>query len=135
MSARTKRYRFVLIGFLAATTSTSPLLAQASESELISLVDASAEPASGLALARRQIGERDLLGAAATLERVLIAHPGEREPRLLYASLLCRLDDPAGARLELSLLGPLGGGDPGWADVAAACRTLIEAEPPPGARS
>ena len=123
MSGLRKRQRFVLIGFLAATISTSPLQAQVPPAELEALVDASAGVATGVALARRQIGERDLLGAAATLERVLIAHPEARGARLLYASLLCRLDDKAGAHLELSLLGPQAGDDPEWNDVAAACET------------
>ena len=135
MSGGGRSHRLVLMGFLAATIWTSPVLAQPSQADIEALIDASAAPASAMALARRQIGERDLLGAAATLERVLIAHPEARGPRLLYASLLCRLDDRAGAHLELSLLGREAGEDPEWNDVAAACEGTGSARPAGGGAS
>ena len=135
MRGRVRSYRFVLIGFFAATISTLPASAQVPQAELEAMVDASADLASGMALARRQIGERDLLGAAATLERLLIAQPAERGPRLLYASILCRLDDRAGAHLELSLLGPEAGNDPEWNEVAAACERPAEPRPAAGGAS
>ena len=76
---------------------------------------------SGVALARRQIATSDLTGALATLERVLFAFPEAVPPRLLYASLLCRLDDRQGAELELGLLAGKRIADPDWAGVTAAC--------------
>ena len=74
-----------------------------------------------MALARRQIGETDLMGAAGTLERVLFANPDAPEPRLLYASLLCRLDDPEGASVELLLVRPDAIQDDAWREVTDAC--------------
>jgi hypothetical protein len=85
---------------------------------------------SGMALARRQIAASDLLGALGTLERVMFAHPEVVPPRLLYASLLCRLDDRQGAELELGLLAgkPVAEGD--WAGVTAACGPVPRPAPP-----
>jgi hypothetical protein len=85
------------------------------------LVAASSQVDSGMALARRQIAASDLPGALGTLERVLFAHPEIVSPRLLYASLLCRLDDRQGAELELGLLAGKRIADSDWAGVTAAC--------------
>jgi len=74
----------------------------------------------GIALARRQIGEGDLMAAVATLERVLMAHADADAALLLHATLLCRLDDRDGARAELAALDrPVPG--PAWAEMIAAC--------------
>jgi Flp pilus assembly protein TadD len=106
---------------LAASTIAAPALAQSdSLSELDDLADVSADPQSGLALARDQIGEGDLTGAVATLERLLIDHPQTDEALVLHASLLCRLDDKEGARIELAEL-RFGIPDQVWGDVTAAC--------------
>ena len=86
-----------------------------------SLVGASQQVDSGMALARRQIADSDLPGALGTLERVLFAHPEIVPPRLLYASLLCRLDDRQGAELELGLLAGKRIADSDWAGVTQAC--------------
>jgi hypothetical protein len=85
---------------------------------------------SGMTLARSQIGGSDLLGALGTLERLLFAFPEAAPPRLLYASLLCRLDDRQGAELELGLLAGKRIADPDWAEVTAACGPV----PRPGKR-
>jgi len=94
------------------------------------LIDASRQVDSGLALANRQIAGNDLLGALGTLERVQFAHPEAVPPRLVYISLLCRLDDREGAEVELSRLGgkPIAGSD--WAGVAAACGPVTRPAPP-----
>jgi hypothetical protein len=89
-----------------------------------SLVAATRQLDSGVALARRQIAAADLTGALGTLERVLFATPEAVPPRLLYASLLCRLDDRQGAELELSLLAGKRIADPDWAGVTAACGSV-----------
>ena len=75
----------------------------------------------GIALARRQIGDTDLMGAIGTLERVLIANGDAVAPRLLYASLLCRLDDLQGAEVEINLLPKKAIPDANWAEVTEAC--------------
>ena len=94
------------------------------------LIDASRQVDSGLALANRQIAGNDLLGALGTLERVQFAHPEAVPPRLVYISLLCRLDDREGAEVELSLLVGKPIADSDWAGVAAACGPVTRPAPP-----
>lgn len=89
--------------------------------ELETLSRASATPAGGVALARRQIGSGDLLGAMATLERVLIRHPQALDAQLLRAGLLCRLDDRAGSAVEFGHLRGRGIPDRVWGEAAAPC--------------
>lgn len=78
----------------------------------------------GIALARSQIGEGDLIAATATLERVLMAHPESESALLLHASLLCRLDDPQGARVEIGELAGHSVSNQAWGEVTAACGAL-----------
>lgn len=90
---------------VSATVTAAPARAQQPfAQDQDSLIEASLEVGPGVELARRQIVDADLLGAAATLERVLLVHPAARAPRALYAATLCRLDDPDGAQLEIELL-------------------------------
>lgn len=88
----------------AAIGGISPATAQQQDegAEIDALLDASATPEGALALAGKQEAEGDLTGAAATLERGLIDHPGAASLRVRYAALLCRLDDPQRARLQLA---------------------------------
>lgn len=88
------------------------------------LIGPSLQVGSGSALARRQAGEGDLLGALGTVERVLIANPDAVPARLLYVSLLCRVDDREGAEVELGLLPRKPVPDDAWAEVAAACGAM-----------
>jgi hypothetical protein len=121
----------ILIGIaFAAGVSTSAL----AQDDLDALVTASQQVDTGMALARRQIAGRDLLGAAGTLERVLFASPEAVPPRLLYASLLCRLDDRQGADIELGLLAGKPIADADWNEVAAACGAVPRPPPPRGSR-
>ncbi|HEY5723985.1 MAG TPA: hypothetical protein VIT45_16870 [Allosphingosinicella sp.] len=108
---------------LLLALSASALLpaAAAAQDDLDALATATEQVDSGMALARRQIAASDLPGALGALERILLAHPEAVPPRLLYASLLCRLDDRQGAELELGLLAGKQIGDPDWAGVEAAC--------------
>ena len=117
----------LLIGLSGAVLLAPAALAQ---DDAETLVAASRQVDSGMALARRQIAASDLTGALGTLERVLFAYPEIVPPRLLYASLLCRLDDRQGAELELGLLAGKRIADPDWAGVTAACGPL----PRPGKR-
>jgi hypothetical protein len=117
----------LLLGLSGATLSAPAVWAQ---DDADSLVAASRQVDSGMALARRQIAASDLTGALGTLERVLFAHPEIVPPRLLYASLLCRLDDRQGAELELGLLSGKRIADADWAGVTAACGPV----PRPGKR-
>ena len=94
------------------------------------LVDAPQQVDSGMALARRQAAETDLPGALGTLERLLFAHPQAVPARLLYASLLCRLDDRQGAELEIGLLAGKPIADADWAEVGSACGSMERPAPP-----
>jgi hypothetical protein len=105
-----------------------PAVARAQD-DLESLITASQQVESGMTLARRQIGETDLPGALGTLERLLFIHPEAVPARLLYASLLCRLDDRLGAEVELGLLGGQPIADPDWAEVSAACGSVQRPAP------
>jgi hypothetical protein len=117
-----------LLGIAAVAAAwSSPLRAQ---DDADALVVASQQVDSGMALAQRQVAGRDLLGALGTLERVLFAHPEAVPPRLLYASLLCRLDDSEGAGVELNLLAGKPIADADWAVVTAACGAVPRPAPP-----
>jgi hypothetical protein len=94
------------------------------------LITASQQVDSGMGLARREISEGDFPAAVGTLERLLFAHPEAVPPRLLYASLLCRLDDRQGAELELGLLAGKPIADADWAEVGAACGAVERPAPP-----
>ncbi|HYE27372.1 MAG TPA: hypothetical protein VEA61_03960 [Allosphingosinicella sp.] len=111
----------LLLG-LSAVALLSP--AASAQDDPDSLVTATRQLDSGVALARRQIAANDLTGALGTLERVLFAYPEVVPPRLLYASLLCRLDDRQGAELELGLLAGKAIADSDWAGVTAACGAM-----------
>jgi len=117
----------VLLGLCVAAALSPAALAQ---DDPDALVTASQQVDSGMALAGRQIAATDLPGALGTLERVLFAHPEAVPPRLLYVSLLCRLDDPEGAQVELGLLDrkPIANAD--WAGVTAACGPVPRPAPP-----
>ncbi|HYI41591.1 MAG TPA: hypothetical protein VE053_14865 [Allosphingosinicella sp.] len=115
MTGRILRFSLAL---LAGVTLSSAARAQDDPG---SLAAATRQLDSGMALARRQIGASDLPGAIGTLERVLFAYPEAAPPRLLYAALLCRLDDRQGAELELGLLAGRPIADSDWAGVASAC--------------
>jgi hypothetical protein len=109
-----------------------PAQAQDVPAELEALIAPAQEEAGGIALARQQIAESDLLGAAATLERVMIADPEAIEARLLHAGLLCRLDDRAGARVALGLLRGQAVADAAWQEFTGACGAMPRPEAQPG---
>jgi hypothetical protein len=120
------------LAFLLGLGATAALAAPAcAQDDLDTLVTASQQVDSGMALARRQMAGRDLLGAAGTLERVLIANPEAVPPRLLYASLLCRLDDSEGAGVELDLLAGMPVADADWTEVTGACGAVPRPAAPP----
>lgn len=116
------RHAILSIGIALASLWTAPARAQsAGLAEIDALSRATEGVPSGMALARRQIGDSDLVGAVATLERLLIDHPQADEALLLHASLLCRLDDKQGARAELAEMDRVRVTEAGWAEVIAAC--------------
>lgn len=124
MTRSRRIYLIAIILIFAGTILSSRVGAQAVGDDLEALIGPSLQVDSGLDLARRQIAETDLLGALGTVERVQFAHPEALAPRLLYAALLCRLDDRQGAEVELSQLDGRAIPDDGWAEVAAACGSI-----------
>jgi len=110
-----------MIAIIALLGIAAPLCAQTLAQSTEGLIGPALKVDSGMALARRQIGDNDLLGAAATLERVMIANDDAMPARLLYASLLCRLDDRQGAQVEINMLPKKKVPDANWAEVTAAC--------------
>ena len=123
----TGRIPCLLLALCAALGMPAPAAGAQDDAE--ALIAASQQLDSGMALARRQIADTDLPAAAATLERLLFAHPEAVPARLLYASLLCRLDDRQGAEVELTLLAGREVADGDWGEVAAACGTVTRPMP------
>lgn len=121
--ARTRRI-FPLIAAALGAVATPAFAQDGSLADLDVLAEAASDPVLGLQLARDQIGESDLTGALATLERLLVAHADNSDALLLHASLLCRLDDRDGAQFEIDSLRRAGVQGPGWADVTAACGAM-----------
>jgi len=78
--------------------------------------------AGGIALARQQIRDDELLSAMATLERVMMRAPGNLEARALHAGLLCRIDDRRGAMTEFGTLHGLDVPQPVSAEAREPCR-------------
>jgi len=116
-------FRVVSAVFAVMAVSTilpQPAVAQSLEA-LDQLVSASAKPAGGLTLARSQAGSGALLDALATLERVLLIDPANKPAQLLHASILCRIDDQAGAAAEFGRLRSKDFKKPDWAAARAGC--------------
>lgn len=107
---------------LGAASGSAPARVQTDAvAELNALAEASQDVETGMALARSQAESGDLTAALATVERVLLAHPEADEARLIHASMLCRVDDPAGARSELDQFAGRPIPDESWAEIIAAC--------------
>ena len=117
------RNRMIGLGLgLAALGFAAPAQAQVDPAaEIDRMIDASQGVGPAMDLARQQIAADDLIGAVATLERLLVDHPEADDALLLHVSLLCRLDDAPGARAELAELDKVKGSDAAWAEVRAAC--------------
>lgn len=117
------RNRVLLLPFgIFALGIATPAWAQSDPAdEIDALITASQGVEPAMALARQQIAADDLIGATATLERLLVDHPEADDALLLHASLLCRLDDVPGARMEIDQLKGVRGSDAAWAELRAAC--------------
>ncbi len=81
----------------------APLAAQTLE-DLDTLSDQTVDEETGIAAALEQTSRGDLLGALATLERVLTLFPESDEARFNHAMLLCWIDDAQGALVEFDRL-------------------------------
>jgi hypothetical protein len=75
----------------------------------------------GMASAERLWRAGDALGALAALERVMILHPEAHGALLQHASLLCRLDDREGAKVEFDQLDRRDFPPAAWAAATAPC--------------
>lgn len=119
------RHRIQCSLIAAAAFIASPAFAQSDPAaELDALVAGAADPQSGMALARSQIGAGELTIAVGTLERVLMSFPRADEALLLHAGLLCRLDDRPGGRAEIAALRSGAFSNQAWAEVTAACGAM-----------
>ncbi len=98
-----------------------PAWAQDDEQAIATLVEESSSPASAMATARELTAAGDLTGAAAALERALLADPNANDARLLYAATLCRLGDPQAARIEIGKLDRQDISPAVWAEADQAC--------------
>lgn len=75
-------------------------LAAETPAQLDALSRATDSEGAGIALARKQADQGQLLDAMATLERVMMNFPESDEARALHAGMLCRIDDRRGAMTE-----------------------------------
>lgn len=113
--------RWVAVLSAATVLAVAQPVAAQSLDDLDRLVQASAKPKDGLILAQSQIDAGALLDALATLERVLAIDPKHKQAKLLHASLLCRVDDAAGASLEFGKLKSGSYKKAEWAAAIAPC--------------
>ena len=118
---------------LALALVAAPALAQDDPAaELDALSRETATGAGGLALARSQSGSGDLLGALATIDRILMTEPTAGQALLLRASLLCRIDDKAGGAAQFARLRKRDFARNDWAQASQAC---AKPKPTPTQRS
>ena len=116
----------------AALTAAAMLIAApawgqtAPDPDIDQLLDASASPEGAMNTARGQIDAGNLTGAAATLERALLAHPDltDETLRITYVQVLCRLDDHRRAAVELLRIDGNRLGDADWTATTAVCGPL-----------
>lgn len=99
----------------AAPAAADPLAALDAQSRASDRAD------TGMAAAQRLWAAGDALGALAALERVMIAHPEAHGALLQHASLLCRLDDRDGAKVEFDQLDRRDFPTTAWASATAPC--------------
>jgi hypothetical protein len=98
----------------------APAFAQDSEFDAL-IAESSISTPAAIASARSQSAAGDLVGAAATLERALLADPNAHDARLLYAATLCRLDDRQASGVEFAKLEGHEVGNAMWREADEAC--------------
>lgn len=122
-----RSWGWALLG-TAFAVGASPAGAQdTSGADLDSAIDAASTPDGALRLARQQADGGDLIAAAATLERALLARPSgivATQLGLAYVTTLCRLDDRVRAQVELAKIDGGKIGDTAWAEAQAACGAI-----------
>lgn len=124
----TRMSRALAIGMAGAAMALGalPAMAQDAAGDIDRMIDATASPEGALSLARAQADQGDLTGAAATLERALLAHPDQEsaDVRLYYVATLCRLDDHGRARIEATRIDTAGASTAAIAEARTACGSL-----------
>lgn len=110
----------------AMTFIAAPAAAQDAAGDIDAMIDASGSAAGALGLARSQADQGDLTGAAATLERALLAGGATRDAgvRLYYVTILCRLDDHERARLEAMRVDTAHAAPAAVSEARTACGSL-----------
>ncbi|CAN5353338.1 hypothetical protein BH10PSE14_BH10PSE14_15720 [soil metagenome] len=125
---RTQATRTLAIALAGVTMALGalPAMAQDAATDIDTMIDATASPDGALRLARAQTDQGDLTGAAATLERALLAHPDKdsADIRLYYVATLCRLDDHGRARLEATRVDAGSASAAAIGEARAACGSL-----------
>jgi hypothetical protein len=110
----------LLAAFATAPASAAPGPADpAAELDRLSRPTDTAEK--GLNAALQLFVAGDALASLAALERVMILHPEAHGALLQHASLLCRLDDHDGAKVEFDELDRRDFPARAWADATAPC--------------
>ncbi len=130
------RYRIdlMLAAACLGTGLAAPALAQQDNEQAIDALIDESSPANAVPTARAQTAAGDLMGAAATLERALLADPNFNDARLMYAATLCRLGDSQGARIEIAKLNRQDFSEAAWGETQTACGgDLAHPAPPPDA--
>jgi hypothetical protein len=117
------RIAILLAAMLAAGAAAGPAAPVAADplTALDAQSRASDQAGTGMAAAQRLSAAGDALAALAALERVMIAHPEAHGALLQHASLLCRLNDRAGAKIEFDQLTRSEFPAAAWANATAPC--------------
>ena len=117
------RIAVLLAAMLASGAAVAPAAAAAADP--VGALDAQSRASdradTGMAAAQRLWAAGDALGALAALERVMIAHPEAHGALLQHASLLCRLDDRDGAKVEFDQLDRRDFPAAAWASATTPC--------------
>ncbi|MBY0304863.1 MAG: hypothetical protein K2W86_06895 [Sphingomonas sp.] len=113
-------------GVLLAAASPAQAQQPSPTDDLDAIIDTANDPDAALRLAREQSDTGDLIAAAATMERALLAQPGAATTRLrlYYVTTLCRLDDRARAQIELAKINPAQIDEADWRIAVEACGAL-----------
>ena len=120
MTVRTSVMIAALLACGSPLSSAAPAAADPAAG-LDALSRASEKVDTGMAAAEALWRAGDALGALAALERVLIVHPEAHGALLQHASLLCRLDDRDGAKVEFDQLARSEFPAAAWAAATAPC--------------
>lgn len=120
--------RLLTIGMASAVMALGalPAMAQDAAADIDRMIDATGSPDGALGLAHSQADQGDLTGAAATLERALLAQPDTAgaDVRLYYVAILCRLDDHGRARIEAGRINSGSASAAAIGEARTACGSL-----------